>query len=81
MHERMREGRFRETYQQIEARIRLKTWWVERFERRNGVWVERKEKKIKIFEWRENRVEPQAYIELDNSIDREDIEEVLRTKA
>ena len=37
MHERWREIEFRETYQLIDARIRLKTWWVERFDRGNNV--------------------------------------------
>ena len=81
MHERLREKRIRETYQQIKAWRRLKLRKEERFLWKEEVWIERKKRGIKILRFEMIQIGPYLYIEKCNLIDREGIKEVSSTKS
>ena len=53
----------------------------EGFWREKGVWVERKEREIEIFDFAQNRVGPQRIYRKPSSIDRGGIELLSRTKT
>ena len=74
MHERLRERRIRETYQQIKALRRPKL-------RKEEVWIEREKRGKEILGFEMIRIGPQIYIEKRSLIDREGIEEVSRTRS
>ena len=74
MHEEWRKGGIKTTYQWIEAWNRLKLRLEEGFWWKRRVWIERKWRGIKVFEWEWNQVDPRKYIDPGISIDRGGIE-------
>ena len=74
MHEEWEEEEILNTYQEIKAWIRPKSRREEGFWWKGEVWIKREEREIEIFEFEQNRVEPQLYIEKCSSIDQEGIE-------
>ena len=68
MHEEGEKERTKNTYKEIEAWVRPKSWREERYCWKMSVWVEREERGIEMFKNEQNQVEPQLYIEKCSSI-------------